>query len=314
MIHTLSPQTLQLAVERLRRGELIGLPTETVYGLAGDARNIDAVSKIFALKGRPNNHPLIVHIAKEATLDDWAIDIPNIANLLREHCWPGPLTFILKKKPSLNTVVTGGHETVAVRSPNHPIAQALLKAFGGGLAAPSANRFCHISPTSAEDVLDEFHEDLDFIIDGGDAEVGIESTIIDLSKPQAEIVRPGFFTAETLSEITGIDIVYATQDQAHAPGNLKKHYAPDTTTYLVNTDELKERIDEHTGVLSFEPAQSEHWIRINKTPEAFAHALYHSLRELDHRQLKQILIEKPPKDSEQWHAVWDRLKRLADDS
>ena len=171
------------AVESLRRGELVALPTETVYGLGADATNPSAVAKIFALKGRPADHPLIVHVAPEARLDDWAVDIPDAARRLAADFWPGPLTMILRKSPRVPAIVTGGQDTVGLRCPSHPVAQALLREFAksgsGAVAAPSANKFGHVSPTTARHVRDEFGPGL-LVLDGGDCEVGLESTIVDL--------------------------------------------------------------------------------------------------------------------------------------
>ncbi|PIQ43158.1 MAG: threonylcarbamoyl-AMP synthase [Gammaproteobacteria bacterium CG11_big_fil_rev_8_21_14_0_20_46_22] len=307
MIHTLNDESLKQAVDRLRAGELIGLPTETVYGLAADASNTAAVEKIFTLKQRPKNQALIVHVSHNTPLSHFARDIPEFAKTLIEQCWPGPLSLILHKRPEVNDWVTGGHDTIALRCPKHPVAQAVLNTFGGGLAAPSANRHCHLSPTTAEDVFDEFGDELALILDGGACDVGIESTILDLTHTTPTIVRPGFYTAQDLESIINTRVVYASSDQANAPGNLAKHYAPETPTFLCETENLPH--SPHIGVLSFKPASHEHWICIDKNPEAMAHALYHSLRELDHAKLESIVIETPPQD-EAWRAIWDRLKRL----
>ncbi|AVP98241.1 threonylcarbamoyl-AMP synthase [Ahniella affigens] len=219
------------AVAALRRGEVIGLPTETVYGLAGDARNPEALQRIFATKGRPADHPLIVHLADAKQLSDWAIDVPVAALQLAQAFWPGPMTLILKRQANVSDLVTGGQDTVGLRVPSHPWAQAVLQAFGGGLAAPSANRFGHVSPTTAQHVRDEFGEAVPVVLDAGPCQVGIESTIIDLSTGFARILRPGLITAEQIEAVlhASPEAPGARQTSADTPrvsGSLASHYAP----------------------------------------------------------------------------------------
>src|SRR5688500_12546066 len=193
---------LDRAVEMLRAGGIIALPTETVYGLGADADNEAAVRKVFAAKGRPADHPVIVHLASGAQIDQWATDIPPAARTLADAFWPGPLTIILKRSPRALDVVTGGLDTVGLRVPSHPVAQHLLTRFGGAIAAPSANRFGRVSPTTAEHVRQEFGSAVDLILDGGDCQVGLESTIVDLSSGASAILRPGFVTAEQIEAVT----------------------------------------------------------------------------------------------------------------
>lgn len=220
------------AAEVLKAGGLVAIPTETVYGLGADARNETAVRRIFRVKGRPETHPLIVHVARSAGLDDWAIGIPPEAHRLAAAFWPGPLTLILRKNPGVPLVVTGGQETIAIRVPNHPDALALLEHFGGGIAAPSANRFGRVSPTTAADVREDLDGDVDFILDGGPCAVGVESTILDLTGPEPRILRPGGVTREVLEAFLGRPIAIGTgvssgeAVQTRAPGMLDSHYSP----------------------------------------------------------------------------------------
>ncbi len=222
-----SESTCNRAVELLRAGELVAFPTETVYGLGADASNPDAVQRIFTAKGRPANHPVIVHLAHGSQLHEWARDIPEVAWRLIEQFWPGPLTLILKRASSVPDVVTGGQDTVGVRCPAHPVAHALLQAFlaaggSGALAAPSANRFGRISPTRAQHVADEFGHSVPMIIDGGECEVGIESTILDLSRAYPVILRPGHISAREIERVTGVPVYlpdgrYAGEQQTSEP-------------------------------------------------------------------------------------------------
>ncbi len=191
-------ECLSQAVQALKAGDVIGLPTETVYGLAADAMNISAVRKIFALKGRPVDHPLIVHIADSGQIQKWAIDIPEEAFVLAQHFWPGPLTMILRKHADVPNEVTGGQDTVGLRCPAHPLALTVLRQLNGGVAAPSANRFGRISPTTAQHVHEEFGDAVPIVLDGGECEVGIESTIIDLSSEPPRLLRPGMISQDEI--------------------------------------------------------------------------------------------------------------------
>lgn len=236
-----STESIDRAVALLNAGHLIGLPTETVYGLAADADNPEAVAAIFTAKGRPADHPLIVHLGADDLLSAYATDIPDAAWALAEAFWPGPLTLILKKAPSVPDIVTGGQDTVGIRIPGHPVALTLLRALaesrrqagksGGGLAAPSANRFGRISPTSAQHVADELGDAVALILDGGDCRVGIESTIVDLSRGAPVILRPGAISAEQLSLVLGEPIGSkdsVAKDVPRVSGSLASHYAPQT--------------------------------------------------------------------------------------
>lgn len=235
----MSISAIDQAVTLLRQGGLVAIPTETVYGLGADATNEAAVRKIFQVKERPYDHPLIVHLAHIEQLKDWALDISPAAMKLAQAFWPGPLTIIFKKQPHVLNVVTGNQDTVALRIPRHPIAQAVLHAFGGGIAAPSANKFTHISPTTASAVQEELGGEVELILDGGACEVGLESTIIDMSGVKPNILRPGMISAEAIFEIINKPInISQQQTTLRAPGMHHLHYAPRTKTELISTKKI----------------------------------------------------------------------------
>lgn len=310
------------AVVRLCRGDIVALPTETVYGLGADATNPAAVARIFAAKGRPADHPLIVHLAPEASLDDWAIDIPDAARKLAKAFWPGPLTMILKKSPRVPAIVTGGQDSVGLRCPSHPMAQALLREFAkigsGAVAAPSANRFGHVSPTTAQHVRDEFGPDL-LVLDGGACEVGLESTIVDLSRGSPVLLRPGAVTRGQLAGVLGA----APQDRdAQAPrasGTLAAHYAPRTPLVLVEAGEVEARVraaaaeGKQAAVLARGRPPTPLAAFGHSAPgdaAGYGHDLYANLRALDANGADLIVVEAPPAESA-WEAVRDRLARAA---
>ncbi len=311
------------AVERLCRGELVALPTETVYGLGADATNPDAVAKIFALKGRPADHPLIVHVSPEARLEDWASDVPEAARKLAAAFWPGPLTMILKKSPRVPAIVTGGQDSVGLRCPSHPLAQALLREFAkvgsGAVAAPSANKFGHVSPTTAQHVRDEFGPEL-LVLDGGACEVGLESTIVDLSRGRPVLLRPGAVTREALAAVLGAMPEDRDAQAPRASGTLASHYAPRTPVVLVETQGLGERIagerakGRRLAVLARSPRPDAtgpgEWLVAPATAAAYGHDLYANLRKLDANGADLIVVEAPPADAA-WEAVRDRLSRAA---
>lgn len=296
----------------------MAIPTETVYGLAADAANPDAVAKIFQAKGRPADHPLIVHIAYASKMKDWAAEVPDAAIRLANAFWPGPLTMILPKKATVPTAVTGGQNTIALRVPSHPMTLWLLREFDGGLAAPSANRFGRISPTTAQHVADELGDAVDYILDGGPCMVGVESTIIDLTDRQPTILRPGRITRSQLQEVLETEIALKSQHKIRAPGMLAAHYAPQTPAYLCNREELLAMLEEQrttnkqTGLLIFSPELAELACRqilsLPHQAEQYEAALYTALRELDKMQLDCILVERPP-EQEEWMAVNDRLSK-----
>src|SRR6266540_4573430 len=211
------------AAETLRRGGLVAFPTETVYGLGADADNAAALARLYAVKGRPGEHPVIVHVGAPAQLDEWAADVPVAARRLGDALWPGPLTLVLRRAARVLDGVTGGGETVGVRVPDQPVALALLRAFGGGIAAPSANRFGHVSPTTADDVRADLGDDVDVILDDGPCTVGVESTIVDCTADELVILRPGGVTRERIEEVSGRPAAIARDSPVRAPGTLKSH-------------------------------------------------------------------------------------------
>ncbi|HNM82770.1 MAG TPA: L-threonylcarbamoyladenylate synthase [Rhodocyclaceae bacterium] len=314
-------EQLERAVRLLRSGELVAFPTETVYGLGADAANPDGLAKIFAAKGRPADHPLIVHLPDAGHLDRWARDVPEAARALAAAFWPGPLTLVLRKAPGVPDLVTGGQDTVGVRIPGHPLALELLRVFGGGIAAPSANRFGRISPTTAEHVRGELGERIALVLDGGPCQVGIESTILDLSSAAPRILRPGRVSPAALAGILGVWPTTGVAPGApRVAGSLEAHYAPATPLELVTADGLifaaREALarDERLGVLSclVRPLSDERlsWCQVPTDPEGFARALYAALRELDAAGCARIVVQAPPA-TEAWAAVNDRLRRSA---
>ena len=309
------------AAELLRAGELVAFPTETVYGLGADARNPRAIAKIFEAKGRPADHPLIVHLPDASHLERWAVDIPEAARKLAVAFWPGPLTLILKRHPSVPDAVTGGQDTVGLRVPNHPLALQLLREFNGGVAAPSANRFGHVSPTTAAHVREELGDAVAMILDGGPCAVGIESTILDLSGGEPRILRPGMLDAAALGTVLDSRPEFGgTQNAPRVSGSLEAHYAPRTPLQLVAVAELAEAASQALGagrrvaVLADQPVDLGHenlvWCPASADPAQFAHDLYARLRELDAMGCDLLLVAAPPVD-EAWRAVTDRLRRAA---
>ena len=315
-----SDREIEQAVAVLRAGGLVAFPTETVYGLGADAANPAAVKKVFAAKGRPHDHPLIVHIAETAQLAAWAREIPAMAHQLARGFWPGPLTLVLKRAPGVSDLVTGGQDTVALRAPSHPVARALLARFGGGVAAPSANRFGRVSATTAEHVRREFGAIVDCVLDGGAADVGIESTIVDLSGTQPALLRPGWITAQQLAETLGMELAAPAAGSPRAPGTLARHYAPQTPLMVMEADLLLElaaslvRQGKRVAVLA-RSAQRPllpglTWIGAPRAAAGYAHDLYANLRRLDEAGCDTILAEAPP-PAPAWHAIRDRLTRAA---
>jgi L-threonylcarbamoyladenylate synthase len=307
------------AARRLRAGALVAFPTETVYGLGADATNPDAVAEIFAAKGRPESHPLIVHIADPLAVALWARHVPESAQRLAARFWPGPLTMILPKAARVPAIVTGGQETVGLRCPSHPVAQELLREFArigsGGVAAPSANKFGHVSPTTAQHVRDELGGDL-VILDGGACEVGLESTIVDLSRGAPVMLRPGAVTRRDIEEVLGIAPAQRDADAPRASGTLAAHYAPRTALAIVDAASLASEVarGSNDAVLAMDakPAglRVAAWIAAGADPAAYAHDLYANLRALDRSGARRILVQAPPA-SAAWEAVNDRLARAA---
>lgn len=322
---------IRRAAELLRAGELVGMPTETVYGLAADALNVAAVGKIFSAKGRPADHPLIVHLPDAAHLTRWARAIPKEAIALANAFWPGPMTLILKREEDVPDAVTGGQDTVGLRVPDHPVALALLRAFDSGIAAPSANRFGRISPTTAAHVREELGDKVALVLDGGPCQVGIESTILDLSRDTPVILRPGAISADDIARVIGrrpaTRTVHAEEgaaavesDQPRVSGSLAAHYAPRTPLQLIPAT----RLVEEAGTLAGEGSRVAVLARTCPNPgdarliwrnapaesAGFAHDLYASLRELDACGADFLVVEALP-ETPDWQAVADRLGRAA---
>jgi L-threonylcarbamoyladenylate synthase len=307
------------AARRLREGEVIAFPTETVYGLGADATSPSAVAKIFALKGRPADHPLIVHFADPAAVDVWAKEVPPAARALAKSFWPGPLTMILKKSARVPGAVTGGQDTVGLRCPSHPMAQELLREFArigsGAVAAPSANKFGHVSPTTAAHVREEFGDGL-FILDGGACDVGLESTIVDLSRGVPILLRPGAISRDQLASVLGEAPRERDAQAPRASGTLAAHYAPRTALSLVHPGALEEDLTSPSSaaVLALRDAplgvRVMMWITAPFDAARYGHDLYANLRTLDASGAKRIVVETPP-DAPEWEAVNDRLTRAA---
>jgi L-threonylcarbamoyladenylate synthase len=306
------------AADVLRAGGLVAFPTETVYGLGADASRDDAAAKIFAVKGRPRAHPLIVHLAPEARLDDWAIEIPDAARRLVAAAWPGPLTVILRRGPRVAPATTGGAETVGLRVPAHPLAQALLRAFGGGVAAPSANRFGGVSPTTADHVAVDLGDDIGYLLDGGACDVGLESTIVDLSRGAPVLLRPGGLPRDAIEAIVG-PLAGADAGAPAAPGTLASHYAPRAEVVAVLPDEVPAAVAAATGkVAVLAPraafaAWGELAALAHPLPDdlaGMARALYAALRDLDAAGVDVVIAALPPAVG-LGEAVGDRLRRAA---
>jgi L-threonylcarbamoyladenylate synthase len=304
---------IERAVEIVRQGGLVAFPTETVYGLGADASNPQAMKKLYAVKRRPADHPVIVHFASAEDAFAWAREVPGAARKLAERFWPGPLTLILKRSARAADFVTGGQDAVGLRVPSHPVARELLKCFGKGIAAPSANRFGLVSPTTAAHVREDLGSDVDLVLEGGASEVGIESTILDLSGARPVLLRPGRISKEELQAVLGVEVEPANSAKTRHSGGLERHYAPRTPARLVPGYDLDKeigRLKERVAVLAFSRPDErvEYWLRMPREPQAYARKLYGALRELDSAGCDEILVEAPP-DAPEWAAVRDRLRR-----
>jgi L-threonylcarbamoyladenylate synthase len=319
-IGRVSQEEVQAAVEALRNGELVAFPTETVYGLGANANNPEAVRKIFSVKGRPSTHPVIVHIDHPRYLQRWIIELSPDAKKLADAFWPGPLTLVGRRAPAVNDVITGGQDTVAIRVPNHPVAQQLLNAFGGGIAAPSANRYGNVSPTRAEHVREEFGDEVKFVLDGGDCKLGVESTIVACVGDTLRVLRPGSVSLTQMRAIVPSIQSGPNPAAPRVPGTTTRHYSPATTVNVIPSRRLEQVTNECTAnfekvaVLALRPPTSASpymtWINAGIRPDVYARQLYANLRTLDKAAAKLILVEEVP-EGERWDAVRDRLKRAA---
>jgi L-threonylcarbamoyladenylate synthase len=327
---SVSADEIAHAAALLDAGQLVAFPTETVYGLGGDAESPDAVARIYAAKGRPANHPVIVHLAPNGDPNYWVAQLPSEAQRLIDAFWPGPLTLILKRAAHIPAAVSGGQDSVGLRCPSHPVAQSLLAAFSalrnghGGVAAPSANRFGHVSPTTAQHVRDEFGDAI-HVLDGGSSDVGIESTIVDLSRGFPALLRPGHVTPQDIADVLGEMPRLPDGSDASAPrasGTLKAHYAPRTPLALLPFNVLEPLLaarapGERVALVArasraghWAEASDVHFVAAPEDPHLYARDLYGLLRALDRANVSRILIEKLP-DTIEWIAVNDRLGRAA---
>ena len=314
---------LEEAVRLLEDGQLVAFPTETVYGLGADAESPEAVARIFAAKGRPSNHPVIVHVVDGADIGYWTDDVPDAARALIDAFWPGPLTIILKRAAHIPAAVAGGQDSIGLRCPSHPVAQALLGRFKrgrGGIAAPSANKFGQVSPTTAEHVRDEFGGAV-YVLEGDNVDIGIESSIVDLSRLDTMgpvLLRPGAITAQMMADVLGTPPLAPDAAAPRASGTLKAHYAPRTTLTLATAEALPPYLDALSadGRLAFvarSPASLDTrcvFVQAPTTPDAYAQALYGLLRRLDKEGFQRLVFEPVP-GSQEWDGVRDRLGRAA---
>lgn len=309
------------AVRLLRAGRLVAVPTETVYGLAGDASNPQAVRAIFAAKGRPTNHPLIVHLPSADRMPRWARDIPPTAWRLAEAFWPGPMTLLLRKSDAAPTEATGGRPTIGLRVPAHPVLHEILVALDGGLAAPSANPYQRLSPTTAEQVLHGLNGRIDAVLDGGPCAVGLESTIVDLTGPVPRIVRAGPITRAQIEIALGAPVELPERHTAAVPGNVAVHYRPRTPLRVIPGGILRERLAalktdarialaHHNDDLAIPEAGIVATLRLPADKAGYAHDLYSALHTLDLADADAIWLERPPQ-GEDWRDVNDRLSKAA---
>lgn len=317
------------AVAALRQGALVAFPTETVYGLGADARSAAALDRLYKAKGRPANHPVIVHLASVEQLADWASSVKPEARLLAQAFWPGPLTLILPRAAHVLDLVTGGQNTVGLRIPNHPVALTLLQAFQDGLAAPSANKFGRLSPTTAQDVADDFADEVAMVLDGGPCEVGIESTIVDASGDGMRILRPGMILADHIEEVLGKPLHRAgDKPGVRFSGGLPSHYAPRTKVLLVGPEKFEQTVKAETaagkkvaalavaGTAGGGAASSMvvpgagNVIVAPDEPFEYARQLYRNMRTLDKLKFDVIVVEQVPPGGA-WSGIADRLVRAA---
>lgn len=311
------------AAAALRQGKLVAFPTETVYGLGADAENVQAVARIFAVKGRPSSHPLIVHLASADDLPRWAAEVPDAARRLAAACWPGPLTLLLRKHARVPAATTGGLDSVGLRVPAHPVALELLRSFGGGVAAPSANRFGRVSPTCAEHVARDLGDDIDMLLDGGECDVGVESTILDLTRDVPVLLRPGGVTVAHIESLLGVSVSRTLTASTRAPGLLPSHYAPLARVEIVASAELAARAREleqagervalllsHQDDAKVLGAKEAIFLDLGPDAISAAQRLYSALREADARGAS-VVLTSPPAAEGLGEALVDRLSKAA---
>ena len=311
---------IESAVQALRDGELVAFATETVYGLGANAQNPAAVAKIFEAKGRPPNHPVIVHLDSPRFLHRWVREVPEVAMRLAERFWPGPFTMVMPRAANVHDVITGGQDTIAIRVPAHPMAQQLLTAFGGGIAAPSANRYGRLSPTRAEHVREELGDAVRVILDGGECQIGLESTIVSFEGDRVRLLRPGSVTATQISAVVGELFSDDGRPVPRVPGSPPTHYAPTTHMTIVPAGEIDAQADaassggRRVAVLAQRLPLRAHkyatWINAGRRPENYGRDLYANLRTHDKAGCRRILVQAVP-DGERWDAIRDRLVHAA---
>lgn len=313
---------IECAARTLGAGGLVAFPTETVYGLGADAENVGAVERVFTVKGRPTTHPLIVHLGGAHQLAEWAADVPDTAHLIAERFWPGPLTLVLRRAARVPRVVTGGLDTIALRVPNHPVALKMLTAFGGGVAAPSANRFGEVSPTTTRHVHEGLGADVDYVLDGGPCSVGVESAIVDLTGEPA-ILRPGGVSREDLEHVLGRAVSVRAKSAVRVPGQFPSHYAPRARVLLVEPDRVLDEAEllaaqgQRVGVLlppefagDAVSSSAQHVIAVPDSAAQYAQRLYGFLHDFDRHGCEVIVASLPALEGI-GSAIADRLGRAA---
>jgi L-threonylcarbamoyladenylate synthase len=307
---------IERAISLIKDGQLVAVPTETVYGLAADAKNPEAVKKIFIAKNRPNQHPLILHIDSIEKLHEWAEDIPDSVSILANHFWPGPLTLLLKKKSEVSDIITGGLETIAVRIPDNEVLRKIMSVLDTGLAAPSANPHTKLSPTSAAHVINTMSGKIAAVLDGGSCSVGIESTILNLTTEIPTILRQGPITKKMIEKVLGFPIHAPENHLENVSGNMLKHYQPYTKSILMNTEELtrytKSLQNKLVGIMHYSDINFSKEnvvdIKVPLEKNAYSQTMYDTLHKLDLLNLDEIIIESPP-NLEEWSDVLDRMKK-----
>lgn len=315
------------AADVLRAGGLVAFPTETVYGLGADASQPEAVKKIFLAKGRPQHHALIVHVPHLKHMDEWAMDIPDEAYRLAEAFWPGSLTLVLKRKHHVHEAITGGLSSVAIRVPRHQVALSLLQTFGRAIVAPSANRFMHVSPTRAEHVHRELGDKVDLVIDAGPCDVGLESTIVDLTSPEPRILRPGAVTQGMLEKALGRSVIYDDGFVGPMPGTHPVHYAPKAQVVLVPNQQALATAEKfalenkrvvvwsaETAPSRLQDGQKVQWVTMPDALDQLGQELYATLHEIDAQACDVLVVALSPKlakDDEIGVAIRDRLRRAS---
>ena len=311
----LKSNQIKEAVALLQNGEIVAIPTETVYGLAADATNDEALLKIFAAKGRPSDHPLIVHIESFDKVNDWAELVPKSAKKLAQHFWPGPLTMIFWKRKTVSNLITGGLNTVAVRVPNHPVALEIIQKLGKGVAAPSANAHKKTSPTKPEHVFKSLKGKIAAIVDGGSCSVGIESTIVDMTKETPTILRPGVITADMIEKVLNTKVYQPFNHSDKVSGNMEVHYQPKKPLFVLSKKEIELCIEREKNIAVMhysviEKNSDAAFYQMPVTKSEYARKFYEMLHHIDDTNVEKILVEQLP-NSDDWGDINDRLKKAS---